>query len=322
MNDFPDIENEFYKTSYLLPTPCIYKLSDFIKSMLLNKVQGAIVVGETCYGKTTAISYLTKELFNHYGEDLPIFNIDCKYGIKPDRVEFFSNILEDLGHSMAKPGRMGLMQQKIYQFITEKVHQTKRFNIAIIFMDEAQNLGSDHYQWYITLENVLRKRGIRTLFLLFGLPSLFTRRSTLIIQRDQTEIVGRFMVEVFKFDGLLDVEGIKTCFNGYDAAQYPGNNNMTIVRKFFPNANPDSWCLAKEAEKAWKAFVEKRGSAALIKKDNGIPMKYFVLTVENILRKYQTEHPAFRGLSVAQWKEAIDMSGYVSAMQILIPYRK
>ena len=89
MDDFPDIEDEFYKANYLLPTPCIYKLSGFIKSLLLNKVQGAIVVGETCYGKTTAISYLTKELLSHYGEELPVFNIDCKYGIKPEEVETF-----------------------------------------------------------------------------------------------------------------------------------------------------------------------------------------------------------------------------------------
>lgn len=320
----PDIDLEKHPIStggYQIATPEIYELSEWVRTLLFNRCPGAIIPGRPRYGKSEAISYLIKDLKAERGKDFPVFNFDFEYIKNPNELRFFEQLLKASGHKMAKgrekDGRSApALRERLKSFLPKKIKRTGSSK-AVFFIDEAQNIKEDNYLWLVDVHNCLTKAGISPLFLLFGQPELVDRRET-YIETGLGQIVGRFMVNVHEFNGLQSPDDIATCLQGYDeSATYPKGSNWTFTRYFFTAAFKDGWRLANESEKAWDAFMACLDDAGVSFWSDGIPMLYFALTVEYLMRNYSNLSCEFNGFSLSQWKEAIDNSNFVLAQQCI-----
>ncbi|SLM42298.1 conserved hypothetical protein [Nitrospira sp. ND1] len=74
--------------------------------------------------------------------------------------------------------------------------------------------------------------------------------------------------------------------------------------------------MAGEAKVLWEAFQHVRAEAKLPGKTE-IPMQYFSRTVEFALRDYRSIDGGPPTISLNQWKEAIERSGYRDAGRYL-----
>lgn len=68
-----------------------------------------------------------------------------------------------------------------------------------------------------------------------------------------------------------------------------------------------------------KLILNLCSSLADLRKEHGvsatleIPMEYFSFTIENALKKYGVHGDQHYWINKAQWREAIEMSGYVES---------
>ncbi|UTW69383.1 hypothetical protein KHA80_21460 [Anaerobacillus sp. HL2] len=57
---------------------------------------------------------------------------------------------------------------------------------------------------------------------------------SLFLDLDKQQIIGRFMVQQYKFNGLLSKDDIYECLVGYDTSHFPENSGFSFTRFYFP----------------------------------------------------------------------------------------
>jgi hypothetical protein len=303
-------------TRYLLLTPAIEALNAAICQWIENRVPGAMVYGKPRFGKTRAIKYLSLLLLEKFGEALPIMTLSCFDYTRPREGAFFEDLLRASGHALCASGNASAKRQRLNEYLVEKVERSSQ-NRLILFIDEAQQLHEQHYKWLIDLHNQLDRNNIALIVLLVGQEELVHQFSAFQLTK-KTQIIGRFMVHQFHFQGIRNEKDIRICLTNYDVnSEYPPGSGFSFTRYYFPAAFQSGLRLEVYAPMVWQAFREVREENQLPLKAE-IPMQYFCRTVEDVLSRFGTLEELSGELSLAQWKEAINKSGYADAERYIV----
>ena len=307
-------------TRYLVSTPPIDLFLDAVCNWINNRVPGATVYGRPRYGKTRAIKFLSLMLAEKFGPHLPVITRSCRNYSQPREGVFFEDLLRAAGHSLCDKGTAAAKRHRLNEFLFEKIERSGQDRL-ILFLDEAQRLHEQHYNWLIDIHNELDGRNQVLIVILVGQEQLLHQFSA-FQHTAKTQIIGRFMVHQLRFPGLASEKDMSFCLANYDVdSEYPPGSGFSFTRYYFPSAFESGLRLENYAPMAWQAFREIREESLLpIKRE--IPMQYLCRTVEYVLRKFGTLEEFPTQLTPAQWKEAIKKSGYTDAERYVVESKK
>lgn len=295
---------------YNIPTNEINKLYDKVKSSIQNRLPGTVVHGRPRLGKTRAISYLLRTLPADF-ENLPMYTLLCREHSKPNEDVFFTEILKDVGHGLFASGKAPVKRDRLMKFLLERADAAGQSR-TVFFIDDAQRLHELQYNWLMDICNELDRFGVNLTVFLIGQNELLNQRSV-FFEEEKFQIIGRFMVEPYKFYGVKTLEDLYECLICYDVDSiYPADSGWTFTRYYFPKAFEHGFQLHKYAAELHDVFITLRQEAG-ISKPFEIPMQYLTRTVEYALKTYGCEGEDVEDITRTQWKAAIKSSGYIEA---------
>lgn len=296
---------------YTLYTPPLGRFCDQLKGWVNSRATGAIMTAPPRFGKSKGIRFAVGELREELGPTFPILSFCCKDHQYPTEGRFFESLLSDFGHSLSLSGTASAKRARLTQFLIQhaSIGQHRRL---LLIGDEAQKLQEPHYKWLVDIYNELDRHDIATTVVLVGQPELIHQRAA-FEKAKKMQIIGRFMVHLHEFAGLRSQRDFEYCLKGYDdESEYPEASGCSFTRYFFPTGFEAGWRLAREAKGLWEAFQHVRVEAKLPGKAE-IPMQYFSKTVEYALKDYGSTDVGPPTISLNQWKQAIEHSGYCDA---------
>ncbi|WP_238651775.1 ATP-binding protein [Paenibacillus piscarius] len=298
------------RATYLIGTQEVSRMYDEIKQWIDNRSPGGLAFGRPRLGKSRAIRYLTQALPLDFGENLPIYHLLCDLGNKTmNENKYLEELLVGVGHDIPFTGKTIVKRDRLIKFLLEKAQISGTYRI-IFFIDDAQSLVELQYDILMDIFNKLEAHGISFTVILVGQEELEYQR-TAFLRAKKAQIVGRFMVHQYKFSGIKNIDEIETCLDGYDIdSEYPVGSGWSYTKFYFPYSYEDGFRLKKFSKDIYEIFSELRVSNGLKGKFE-IPMQYFTLSVEYVLKKYGIDGQALETLSKIHWEEAIRKSGYI-----------
>ncbi|NUU75388.1 ATP-binding protein [Paenibacillus xylanilyticus] len=296
---------------YDIPTNEINNLYARVKESIEDRLPGTVVHGRPRLGKTRAIAYLMKALPMDF-EKLPMYNLLCREHTKPNEDVFFTEILKDIGHGFYSSRNAVLKRERLLKFLIEQADAAGQ-NRTVFFLDDAQRLHEIQYGWLMDISNELDRYGINLTVFLVGQNELLNQRSV-FFEEEKYQIIGRFMVEPYKFHGIRSEDDLNECLLCYDeGAFYPYDSAWSFTRYYFPESfEKEEFRLSNYSKQLFDVFVSLRQEAG-ISKSFEIPMQYVTRTIEFALKKYGCEGNDVESLNQALWKRAIKSSGYIEA---------
>ncbi|MBT2679557.1 AAA family ATPase [Bacillus sp. ISL-35] len=295
---------------YLLATNEIQKLYLKIQQCLNNRFPGAIIYGRPRLGKTRAIKYLTHILPNEF-DGLPIYFITCRKYKNPNEAVFFEDLLIDVGHGTPFSGKANVKRQRLLKFLIQEAEVSRQKRI-VLFIDDAQRLHEIQYGWLMDINNELDRFGVSLTVFLVGQQELLDQRSV-FLELGQAQIIGRFMVQQHKFEGVCNRSDMYECLLGYDEdCEFPSNSGVSFTKYYFPEAFVNGFRLANYTDELMEIYTEMRREAGLSSRFE-IPMQYLTLAIEFALKKYGVEGEDLNSISKTQWIDAIKYSSYIES---------
>jgi hypothetical protein len=235
----------------------------------------------------------------------------------PSRSEalFFGMLLDAARHARPDSGSALQRRLRLYHKLAELVTRASG-NTLVVFVDEAQRLELEHYEWLRDVQDELGRRGIRMFVFLVGQPGLLNRKSAFRQNVDTSQIVSRFMIDEMRFAGMREPADLKMSLAAYDSSVFPEDSGWTYTRFFLQRAFDTGFRLGGQQQIIWESF-EKAHRLARFDFPMDIPMEYLARSVEIALTRYM-EHdgPRFE-LGRSCWDEAVAESSFVAALEAL-----
>ncbi|MGE6593666.1 ATP-binding protein [Bacillus mycoides] len=307
----PPKSHPIYTGRYLLATNEITNLYDTITRWIDCRSPGGIVYGRPRIGKTRALKFLMSQLPLEYGNDLPIYIINCRHYKIPNENLFFEDLLRDIGHAFPFNGKANIKRERLTKFLVERGLSSKE-NRVIFIMDDAQELHEMHFKWLMDIYNELDRANIQLTVVLVGQKELLSQKSAFIAMK-KAQIIGRFMVHEHEFKGICSTEDLHTCLIGYDEESiYPIDSSYTFTQFFFPELFQDGFRLTDYTKDFYELFQEVRREANIPGKFE-IPMQFLTTTIEFLLIQYGVDGKNVQTLSKTHIMDSIQFSGYVRA---------
>lgn len=296
---------------YIIATPSIDEFYGRVRRCIRLRTPGAIIFSHPRFGKTYATRYISNVLREDFGK-VPVYSFLCHKKGKHSESAFFSNLLVAVNHDTPQTGTIAAKRSRLINKIKERVDASLQ-NLVVFFADEAQRLSVIEYEWLRDVHDELDNRGIRMVTFLVGQHELINQKNALR-EAKQTQIVARFMIDEVQFRGLLSVDDMVTCLDGYDTSVYPHKSDWSFTRFFYPQAHASGFRLSNQARFIWDAFVEAHEEARLGFRVE-IPMQYFARAVEIAISE-NMQHDAYSmKWNQKTWRDAVTATNYVQAQE-------
>ncbi|OAJ55310.1 hypothetical protein A6V37_33045 [Paraburkholderia ginsengiterrae] len=309
----PD-DHPLLNRSYMVPTPSIGSMYMCILRCIRRGVSGALIYGHTRWGKTYAIRYCVRLL----RDELPrtaIFHLGMPQNPSRSESLFFGMLLAAARHERPDSGTALQRRLRLYNRLAEIVERASGKSL-VVFVDEAQRLELEHYEWLRDVQDEMERRGIRMYTFLVGQPSILNRKTSFKQNTDTSQIVSRFMIEEMRFEGFRSAADLEVSLCAYDESIFPEGSDWTFTRFFLQRAYDAGFRLGKHSELVWDVFSEAHRHARF-DFTMEIPMEYLARAVEIALGE-NIEHDASGFvLSRALWAHAVRESDYVAALDDL-----
>lgn len=307
-------EHPLLSQSYIVPTPAIAAMYARIRQCLRQGVTGAVIYGHTRWGKTYAIRYCVR-LLRHELPRIVVLTLGMPQNPSRSESLFFGMLLDVAQHARPDSGTALQRRLRLYHKLAELVARVSG-NTLVIFVDEAQRLELEHYEWLRDVQDELGRRGIRMFAFLVGQPGILNRRSAFRQNVDTSQIVARFMIDEMRFAGMQQAADLKMSLAAYDSSIFPEGSDWTYTRFFLQRAYDAGLRLGAQQKVLWEAF-EAAHRIARFDFPMEIPMEYLARSVEIALTR-NMEHDSVRfELSRACWDEAVEESSFVAALEAL-----
>jgi hypothetical protein len=297
---------------YQLPTNEIVKIVASTCRWIQLRITGATIYGKPRLGKTWMIKYVIKKIPLFLDDNLPLYHIVSIHSKIAKEDEFLETLLWDMGHDFALTGKVGAKRQRLINFLAEKGKQT-HFRTVVLFIDEAQCMEEQHYEWLMDYYNKLDKEKITLILFLVGQEQLNAQK-TIFSRSNSDQIIQRFMIEEYKFSGIKSLDDIMVFLRCYDMeSEYPQGSGWSFTRYYFPEAFAAGERLESFAADILEIFTTLRQKSN-IKGQFEIPMQHMVRTIKIIFLDYGKNSSSFRHwISKNQVREAILKTNYISS---------
>lgn len=253
-----------------------------------------------------AVTYLPTELET----PIPVFCADCKSYKVPSAEKFYRDMLSDFSFGFEGKKDEIVLRNQIVNLMHEKAERSNLRRIVLI-MDEAQKMTEWQYDCLIDISNQLVRRNIRMTTISIGQEQLVNRRS-FFLANEKAHIVGRFMPSEYRFKGIQEPSELEYVLQSYDESEFPIESEWYFTRYYFPEAFNTGRRLSEFSVSLYKLFIAIREEFGLSGKVE-IPMEYVAFTVENVFKINGSNGKGTEWLSMEQWREAIQRSGYIES---------
>nr|WP_294489186.1 ATP-binding protein [uncultured Anaerosporobacter sp.] len=310
----PQRNHPIYTGDYYIQTNSIDNLFKEVTNWIDCRNPGGIIYGRARIGKTRAIHNLSIAIKEEYGDNISIFNVLMSEH-KPSEKFFYLEMLNDIGHSLALSYRStsDLKSNLVNHLIA--VGKSNKMGQIILFIDEANFMSMDDFNYLIDIYNRLERSKVRMTVLLVGTKEVISTK-TALMQMNKQQIIERFMVREYNFRGIISRQDLQICLASYDYSEYPENSGWSFTRYFFPEAFSEGNKLCKYADLLLDCFSESLGTSSI-----EIPMQYVTSTIENCLRKYGADGQNVYFPSKVEWMQSIKDTGYVIAENLFVNYK-
>ena len=298
-NHFPAGMHPVELGAYTIITASIFKLFRSLCKWMVQLRPGCIVHGRSRVGKSHSILALTQMLPKEF-PGLRVLNHDMKMHEKRTEKQFYRDMLVSFEHEEAESGDAAKKVSVIIDFLTEEAFKNQQKRI-VIFIDEAQWLTEIEYGYLRGVYNSLVRRKIIPMFVLVG-DEVLKEEYKKYRDCNNHQITGRFMSEIFLFEGLKSEEEVRLALNGYDITEAPSESGWSFTRYFFPMAYECGWRLASQAKTFWGSYCEAMNQKKV--KQLEIFMSDFTPVVENFLCTYNRFDVEHMVVSPEYWKKA------------------
>jgi hypothetical protein len=293
--------------NYILPTKAIDRMCTEVTTWVENRSPGGLIKGKPRLGKTRGAWFLKNYFWQSNNGGYPTFLINCRAYKFPSEPMFMEDMLSDVGHACVRNGKPNEKRDRLIQFLIDHARRSNQNRIILIF-DDAQRLHSIQYEWLMDIYNALDRCGIYMTALLFGQKDLGFKYTSLKAA-ETAQIIGRFMVQSHTFTGVVSLEELHTCLEGYDEnSEFPEDSGWSFTRYFFPEMYEHGFRLKNYAENIFALFKMAKNGDTTSKIE--IPMQYLSLAVEYCLKRFGVDGDNLTHLEKKQWAEAIKNSGY------------
>lgn len=304
------LERHLSSIHFTIPTRAIMELMSAVGTWMSNCDCGSIIYGRPRVGKTRAIIYITNELKKIYGNELPIYVLNATDHTVSDKF-FYSEMLKAVGCPEVHKGTVLMLKERLLNTLAATALDTK-YKKIVLFIDEAYLLHEKDFVWLMDIYNNLNLFDIQFTVFMFGSYEL-KQVKTHFCATKKLQIVGRFMVEEFKFEGISSPKDAFVCLLNMDRPlRNYHNNEVILTESFFPDAYKDGKRLAKCDLMLWNAFSKVIQEKSL--HENDIPMKYMMSAITYCLRTYGSYGKGIYFPDESAWMDSVINSGYLKAM--------
>ena len=297
-----------------LPTPSIRRAYGEIAEAVAERESGVSFVAFSRFGKTFAISVLADQLSAAY-PDVPVLCINATEHSVFSETTFFSEVLHGCTRAPVAQAKARDLRNKLVRYLWT-LAESRGADRIVLFVDEAQNWTEPELTALRDLSNDLALfAGVVLLVNLFGAPSLANTRSALL-QAGRTDLVGRFMVRQYEFQGIMSVLDFATtakCYDDVEISEYPPGSGVSFSEFFMPIAFRGGWRLENEAALAWESFQKAARPNGGFKQ---IGMKWIAASIRRFLRtQSEWDRAGFCG-DEKMWGRAILRTGFVQTLGV------
>ena len=307
-NDMLSLYRHIGSLKYIIPTIQILSLMKEVEKWLSMNDCGAIIYGRSRVGKTRAITYISEELRNNFGAELPIY-VYCATDYPATQKTFYSSLLTVMKHEDPHRGTAVQLRQRLVNRIIVNAIGTK-YRRAVLFVDEAYLLTEKEYIWLIDIYNELYNNDILLTVFLVGTPELKEQKIS-FMRTGKEQIIQRFMTNEYEFHGIRNLKEMMACLDFMDEEICIPNTAEKIIlsKYFFPLAYKDGIRLIDYATEIYSAFRELQMKYNV--KSNEILMKHFVDAVLYCMKMYGIHGKAHYKPVKEEWTDAILNIGFI-----------
>lgn len=297
-----------------LPTPSIRRAYAEVAEAVAERDPGVSFVAFSRFGKTFAISVLADQLAAAF-PDVPVLCTNATEHSVFSELTFYSELLHGCTRAPVGQAKARELRNKLVRYLWT-LAESRGSDRVVLFVDEAQNWADPELTALRDISNDLALfADVVLLVNLFGAPLLANTRAALL-QAGRTDLVGRFMVRQYEFQGVTSAPNFAEtakCYDDVEISEYPPGSGISFSEFFMPVAFRDGWRLEHEAELAWESFQRAARPHGGVKQ---IGMKWIALTIRRFLvAQSEWDRAGFRG-DDKMWGMAIGRSGFVQTLGV------
>lgn len=236
-----------------LETPAIVRLREDCQRWLWTGVRGALLLGPSQIGKTTALMTLRHGLITRGQRRVPTFYVSI-----PDRdTKTITAVLRALCHSAQLPlnGRevADTLSDRFVHVLVDSVHE-HQVDVVVLMVDEVQRLQLGQFNVFAELSDKLRLLGIDLLVLFVGNDSECDPMLDRVRSQQYAHIFGRFFRQTSSFQGLASAKEVAQVLSQYDSLRYPPGGGPTYTEWALPEAVANGWQFAELSQELWRCY--------------------------------------------------------------------
>lgn len=297
-----------------LPTPSIIRAYAEISEAVAERDPGISFVAFSRFGKTFAISVLADQL-NAAFPDVPVLCTNATEHKVFSEPTFYSELLQGCTRAPVGQAKARDLRNKLVRYLWT-LAESRNSDRIVLFVDEAQNWTEPELTALRDISNDLELfAGVVLLVNLFGAPPLANLRGALL-QSGRTDLVGRFMVRQYEFQGItsvLDFAATAKCYDDVSISEFPAGTGVSFTEFFMPLAFRDGWRLEHEAALVWECFQSAARPHGGVKQ---VGMKWIAGAIKRFLVvQSEWDRAAFRGTD-KMWEKAIGRTGFVQTLGV------
>lgn len=311
LDSHPVVGNRAY-----LPTPPIIRAYTEISEAVAERDPGVSFVAFSRFGKTFAISVLADQLAAAF-PTVPVLCVNATQHTRYSEPAFLAELFEGCTRTPAPVGHLkaSVLRSKLIRYLWT-LAESRGSDRVVLFVDEAQNWSEPELTALRDISNDLALFARVLLVVnLFGAPGLVNLRAALL-QAGRTDLIGRFMVRQFEFQGIgsvPDLAGTMACYDKVEISEYPTGSGVSYSAFFMPLAFRDGWRLEKEAGLVWECFQKIARNHGGFKQ---IGMKWVASSIRRFLMaQSEWDRAGFRSTE-EMWKQAISRSGFAQTLGV------
>lgn len=295
----------------LLSTPAMKQLKDEISRWLWTGTTGAVVLGESRVGKTTALEVLASQFYTRGKVNIPGY-----YTSTPQRDQYtimsvFRQLCWQANLRVTDKDRADHLSDRFVHFIVDKAAEAK-CEQAVLFVDEMQRLTPKQFNAYAEIYDRVRMLGVDLTVIFTGNDQESSRLLTQIEKPTNAHIRGRFFTQGYIFRGLTSKSDVQDCLKQYDKLCYP-KDGPTYTAFFLPKDARKGWQLASISGDLWRIFHNYQTTYHI----DSWAMKYFTPVVHTLLSDFLPKYGVDR-FDDEMVHECIRISGLIPSRVTLV----
>ncbi|MFC0348636.1 ATP-binding protein [Undibacterium danionis] len=238
------MEHPLFEHSVLLETPPIDDVFRVVKRVVLLRENGCVFTGESGIGKTDAIARVKAMLHKDFPR-LCIFTHDAHNQQISSIRAFFKHFLNTVGQREQK-GETYDLRSRLVRIIVDDA-RISGMKLVVIFIDEANAMHLNDFNFLKDVYNDLSKEGIQLLTVLMGQAPDMQQVIDDLRVKGRNDLVGRFAMRVHQMRGFSSVEDVQVIFRSID--------RRNLVDFFLPKACKSGFRLENESQNFFDAIA-------------------------------------------------------------------